>query len=143
MDKDGGLRKLIKDHIPEAHWTNVETSAITSGAPDLEGCLNATQIWVECKRTNGWTVEIRPAQRGWIMARTAHGGRVWIAVRQLGKDRDNLWIVPGRHVRTLGDCGLRGFDPIVFHDSGGPRNWSWEILKHVLFSNSQYDLVSV
>lgn len=132
MEKDGDLRSLFKKNILSAHWTTIETSATTSGTPDLEGCLNGVQAWVELKRTDGWVVDIRPAQRGWILRRSSVGGRVWVAVRQLGTDRDNLWLVPGSAILELSTNGLKGLKSAHVW-SLSPRYWDWNKVSNLLF----------
>ena len=132
MDKDGSLRGLFKSHMKAPHWTPIETSATVTGTPDLEGCLDGIQIWVELKKTEGWTVEIRPSQRGWALRRVGVGGRVWVAVRQLGKARDSLWLISGAFVREVGEYGLKANIPKLVFD-GGSQNWPWPVIQETLF----------
>lgn len=129
---DGDLRKLFKKNLTAAHWTSVETGTTAQGVPDCEYCFpGGHQGWVECKATRGWAVTMRPEQVGWLLWRSRVGGRSFIAVRQLGKGRDNLWIFHGSRASDLKASGLRGAEEL-YMAGGGPAKWDWEMVQTIL-----------
>ena len=121
---DGELRRMFRIYLPQVHWTTVESRFTESGIPDIEGCDHGRAFWVECKKTRGWTVRIRPAQIAWILRRIRVGGRVTIAVRAQGKARDELLIVRGAAVRQLRDDPLTALPPraVLGRWKGGPKH---------------------
>src|SRR5215213_7651185 len=93
---DGGLGKLIPDHLPQVHFQRIETGGTGRGVPDLNGCWGGTEFWIENKHTAGWCVprdKMRAEQVGWLERRARAGGRVFLAVRQTGRRRDDLWLL--------------------------------------------------
>lgn len=136
--KDGGLRTMLRERLPVAQWTSVESPLTGSGIPDCEYCYpGGVQGWVECKVVrSGWKPKFRPGQVAWISRRARLGGRVFIAVRrQIDKGGDDdLWLVPGTLVMVLEDHGLRGLDPsgLVRTWVGGPSMWDWGEVGDVL-----------
>lgn len=53
---------------------------VQSGMPDVEGCLNGSQFWIELKVVKGKNVlraAFRPAQVPWMRRRWAAGGRTF------------------------------------------------------------------
>jgi hypothetical protein len=127
MRSDGGLRQLLRKHLPQVHWVTVESRATESGIPDVEYCFEGKSGWIECKVTRGWSVSIRPAQVAWILRRTRAGGRVFILVRQRGAERDDLWMVRGEYVRLLRDGGLAALPAagVACRGCGGAGRWPW------------------
>lgn len=140
---DGGLPKLISSHIPQAHFQRIESGGVGRGTPDLNGCLEGQEIWVECKHTPGWVVSSfkeRPQQVGWLERRSRAGGRCFIAVRQTGKGRDSLWLLRPEAGRLLLDGSrLDAIHPLVLGGlwTGGPSRWPWEEVREVLFGRQK------
>ena len=129
---DGNLRKIFSKAMPAAQWTPIETGTTAQGVPDSEYCFpGGKQGHIEHKRTLGWQVEIRPEQIGWIKRRVRLGGRVFVAVRQLGAKRDVLWLFHGKDVSELSKGGLRKVNPIL-EMPGGPDRWDWGLVQIVL-----------
>jgi hypothetical protein len=140
---DGDLRKLFSRNLPMAQWTPIETGTTAQGVPDSEYCFpGGLQGHVEHKRTLGWQVGMRPEQVGWISRRARLGGRVFIAVRQLGTQRgisskrDVLWLFHGLDAAKLSLEGLRGADPLL-EMPGGPGRWDWGTVRIVLEDRSE------
>jgi len=104
---DGGLRQLFRRHLPEWDWQPIETGALSPGVPDLNGCRQGREVWVEMKHTTGWVVKFRPMQPSWILRRLAAGGHVYIAVRQRQRTTDRLYLYRGEYVLQLQEIGLR------------------------------------
>ncbi len=140
---DDGLRALIRTHLPAAHWTTVESGALSPGTPDLEGCLDGVVSWVECKATSGWRVHLRPAQVGWHTRRARAGGRSFVAVRRRaaagprrGAAVDELWVLVGRAAPLLLDAGINApsLEPLLLGRTvGGPARWDWPRVAGWLF----------
>lgn len=137
---DDGLRPLIRKHVP-ADWQPIENS-IVPGVPDLNGCRDGSEVWVECKATTTGSLHFRPLQVPWIHRRSRAGGKVWVVARwrhsggvRLGSPIDELWVVSGRHVLELAACGLRSLpdDLVAGRWGGGPRGWDWTTLGEILF----------
>lgn len=79
---DGNLRKLFQSHLPQVHWQSIESGMTGRGIPDLNGCHEASEFWIECKLTKHWSVSIRPEQIAWLSRRCRVGGRAFVAVRR-------------------------------------------------------------
>lgn len=139
-DDDGGLRPLFRTRILRAHWTTIETGAVSRGVPDAEFCFEgAVQGWVEYKASReGWAVVIRPEQVAWLSRRARYGGRCWLAVRRVGSTQrdgsyDELWLFPGGAVAQVKALGLRGaLDYRVGHWLGGPARWNWAQIEEMI-----------
>lgn len=127
---DGGLRRIFHARLPHIHWQAMETGMTGGGVPDSNGCYDRKEFWVEYKKTNGWTVPLRPAQIGWHLRRQRAGGRTFIAVRR--KDAE-LWLFNGGHAKLLKIQGLKGSTPLG-HWNGGPERWDWEKIEWWLIS---------
>lgn len=134
--QDGGVRLLLRKHMPTAQWTAIETGATAAGVPDSEYCFpGGIAGWVEAKRSWAYAVKIRPAQVAWIGRRSRLGGRVHVAIRRTNKSADELYLVPGRDVVVLRDEGLtaRDYWPMWV---GGPARWDWEAVQKILMDKS-------
>lgn len=95
----------IKTLAWQGHKLDVQRveNAATSGHPDIEGCIDGSQLWIElksCARPVRRDTPIRPKKRQsqeiWHAARTKAGGRQhWILI-QVGDDHDaRLYLIPG------------------------------------------------
>jgi hypothetical protein len=129
LTTDGGLRKLFRKYLPHVHWTTIESRYTQAGIPDLNGCYSGIEIWLECKQTAGWKVNLRPMQVAWISRRISCGGRCFIAVRRKNKKCDELWILDGMFAQALRETSLpkttkAGWWGGRWH--GGPAKWPWQ-----------------
>lgn len=131
---DGGLRKLFRQQL-RWDWQAIESGVTGSGIPDSNYCAPpqlsggaGIEGWLEFKRTMGWTVSFRPYQVPWIMRRCRAGGRVHVAVRQVRKGGDVLWIYRGSVADALEIHGLRGVEP----DGCWAEPWPWEEIGQVI-----------
>jgi hypothetical protein len=126
---DGGLRKLFQEHLKTPHWQAIETGGTGRGIPDLNGCLAGAEFWIELKCTHGWVVStVQSEQVGWVERRERAGGRVFAAVRQMGRDRDVLWLLRPGALRALKDKTRLDELPgalLVGRWEGGPAHWDW------------------
>jgi len=131
MKSDGDLRRLFRFYLPQIHWVTVETGATEPGVPDLNGCFQRKEFWIENKFTAGWAMNFRPEQIGWISRRTRCGGHVFIAVRRRcdASTRriaaDELYIYSGVDILLLAERGLKNVDPLALYREG-PKRWAWD-----------------
>lgn len=138
--KDGDLRSLFRQRLPQFQWTSVETAGTASGVPDSEYCAqNGTQGWVEFKHTNIYYVNISPFQVAWLMRRCRYGGNAWIAVRRTPQSKrdwgvDELWLMRGDQAEELLKKGLEG----IYADcwEGGPSKWNYQQIAELLSHKS-------
>lgn len=144
---DGGLRKLFFDKLPrpDFDWTPIETGGVTSGVPDSYYTVVSPEVrtsgWVECKKTDGWTLEIRPHQAGWLKRHVRAGVRCLLAVRAYGQGSTNgtgdaLWLLRCDDVDELLEKGLKCRGELVLGVwYGPPKTWDWKMVRnHLLFS---------
>lgn len=131
---DGGLRPLLRQRLPQVHWTTVESGALAPGTPDCEGCIDGVSFWIECKQTAGWACTLRPEQVGWLLRRSRAGGRCFVLTRRMsasgprrGPATDQLWLHPGASATLLRAGGLRQADALGLW-AGGPARWNWDRL---------------
>lgn len=142
MSRDGSLRRLFQHHLPHFDWTPVETGGIVPGVPDLNGCCDGAEVWIECKLTSTWRVKFEDFQPQWIHRRYRAGGRVWIAVRRahdggprLGPPVDELHLIYGGHVLELAQGDLRCQSIATGRWAGGPSRWDWGRVDDLLVGN--------
>jgi Holliday junction resolvase len=124
---DGGLYKLFKKNLPRIHWQRIEIGGTGQGVPDLNGCVDGIEFWVELKQDQKGRMILRPEQIGWMIERTRHGGLVRIAVRLTVVSTDVLVIFDGPLVERLETMSIDANLPnaIDFWE-GGPNRWDWE-----------------
>lgn len=104
-------RTGVKTLALQRHRIDVQRveNAATSGHPDVEGCVDGSQIWIElksCDRPVRPGTPIRPKKRPsqdiWHMTRTRAGGRQhWILI-QVGEDNNGrLYLIPGKDYANI------------------------------------------
>jgi hypothetical protein len=125
---DGELRKLFRRHLPRVAWSSIETGAVEPGVADMNGCRDGVEVWVEMKKTDGWTVDVKISQVAWHKLRQSRGGRTFFAVRR----GDSLRIFHGRDAESLRAAGLKGTAALLTTD-GGPSSWDWAEIEKTLF----------
>lgn len=140
MASDGGLWDCIKSGMKDVHWVRVETWQTVAGVPDLNGCLNGVEVWIENKFTDAWAVKIRPHQIGFMEKRRRHGGRTFLMIRrrhsggpQKGPAVDELWLFNGNDARSVSEYGLDKCKPPLLMCSGGPAKWNWKEVRRLVF----------
>lgn len=78
------------------HWTRVEAWSLP-GVPDVNGCLDGVDFWVELKvlttKSDKKFPKWRPHQIAWQTSRTSVGGLVWNLVHHLSSNR--LYFIRG------------------------------------------------
>lgn len=134
---DGNLRMIFQKNLPQFHWQAIETGQTGRGIPDVNGCKDGKEFWIEFKQTTGWKIAIRPEQVAWIEQRERHGGQVFVIIRRQspagprkGPADDDLYIYEGRSVRSLLARGLE-VHPFKFYENG-PSKWPWDEIALVL-----------
>jgi hypothetical protein len=128
MKRDGDLRSIFRQHLPQAQWTAIETGVISGGVPDSEYCFpDGKQGWLEFKNVQGWRAVLRPGQVSWISRRARLGGVVFVAARR----GDELYLVHGKLVERLHEDGLQGA-PWARKFVGGPARWNWARIEDTL-----------
>lgn len=141
MGSDGGLwPDGFKKYSTRPDWQRIESALTGGGIPDINGCLDGVEAWVELKFTTAWSVAFRPAQIGWAERRMRAGGRVWLATRrrhsggpQKGPATDELWIHRGSDMRGVLDSGLHLGPSPALHFRGGPSHWDWDAVERLMF----------
>ncbi len=140
MSRDGSLRSLFQINLPQCHWQAIESPFVSRGIPDMNGCCNGHEFWVENKKTSGWTVDLRPEQVAWHLRRARAGGRTFIAVRRQSKRKtmvDDLYLIHGDCADKAKRDGLKGLglgDAYVW--AGGPKHWAWDEVLNALLLGS-------
>lgn len=84
------------------HFCRLENSA-GEGNPDIEGCINGSQTWIElksCDRPARASTPIRPkcreSQSIWHRERTEAGGTVhWVLIQVGEAQKAKLYLIPG------------------------------------------------
>ncbi len=98
--KTGGAILVERGH--RLHMCRVENE-VGVGHPDVEGCLDAYQFWLELKSEKrparpATTIKpkTRPAQKVWHEARAKAGSRTHFVLLQVGEaSTAKLYLVPG------------------------------------------------
>jgi hypothetical protein len=109
--------------------------------PDLNGCFDGVEIWVENKTTEGWAVGLRPEQYAWAARRMRAGGRVFTAVRRhcsAGPRRpaaDELYLFSGTQGQELILGSLKTVTPLGVW-TGRPAAWDWAAIQSVLLTRN-------
>lgn len=134
---DGGLGQHFQKNLPRWDWLRVENSAVGRGVPDLNGCFNGIEVWIENKTTEGWKVDLRPEQSAWAARRARAGGRVFFAVRRhckAGSRRvaaDELHLFGSHQGEDLILGNLKTVVPIG-RWVGRPADWDWAAVQSIL-----------
>lgn len=126
MTKDGGLRELFRQHLPDIHWVSIESPLTGAGIPDVNGCLGR-EFWIEFKQCSANAVRIDKFQVAWNERRHRAGGLTFLAVRQ----KERLYLFRGQDIRAIFLYGLRGADPLLV-TSDGVSTWDWPAVKRLL-----------
>ena len=88
------LYQALKKNLPRVHWQRVETGAISTGVPDVNGCGWGKEFWIELKEIHsGNQLTLRPMQVSWIAKRAMNGGQVFVMARK--NDEIKLYHIDG------------------------------------------------
>lgn len=81
MKESRHVYDLLKRNMPEIDWQRIENVAGT-GVPDINGCADSVEFWIEAKIAKSSSFTIRPDQIAWLTRRYNKGGRVFVVVRE-------------------------------------------------------------
>lgn len=102
------LKGGVKELGPSADLQRIENAAGV-GHPDVEGCVNGQQIWIELKSekrpkksTTPIRFKVRPAQSIWHRQRVRAGFRNNFVLCQVGEGAQACWyLIPGRFYDSI------------------------------------------
>jgi|TARA_R100001224_G_scaffold112843_1_gene96364 hypothetical protein len=82
--RESKLWQRIKKNITKPHLIRVESNTI-NGIPDINGCWNSKEFWIELKSDKVGYPKLSKWQISWINKRIKHGGIVIICNETLLK----------------------------------------------------------
>lgn len=110
MARESALWARIKTAITELrhkkHVVDLQRleNAVGTGHPDVEGCIDGAQIWIELKSNLKHPVrsttiihpKLRQSQSEWHRDRTAAGSRChWVLIQVGDGSKASLYLIPG------------------------------------------------
>ena len=119
------------------HWSRIESWSLP-GIPDLIGCCDGMEFWVELKvlttKSDKKFPKWRPHQIAWQTQRSSVGGIVWNLVHHPSSNR--LYLLDGKHLakRLIDDD--HGWDAEFECPSVMDRDGWMDILVHMLHHSS-------
>jgi hypothetical protein len=113
------LWKQLRDHLTDIHWVRIESWS-SPGVPDLNGCAEFGEFWIELKIIKNKRVSLSPLQIAWHTTRARHGGRSYILARETGKT--SLILFYGSQAKDLADLKIGEIPPII--EIEHPYDWS-------------------
>lgn len=110
-------RRLHKTAVPnlveQGHRVDLRRleNVCEKGTPDVEGCIDAKQVWIELKSCNRpkraktpCHPKIRQEQIDWLKTRAAAGCRTCWLLIQVGEAHNaRLYLIPGPHAAQAQD----------------------------------------
>ena len=104
------LWKSLRDGVTGIHWVRIESWA-SPGVPDVNGCGDFGEFWIELKVTKSNRVVLSPHQISWHLTRARHSGRSYILAREAS--RDPLFLFSGNQAKDLADKKISQISPMV------------------------------
>jgi len=104
------LWHLLRDNITDIHWVRIESWS-TPGVPDLNGCAEFGEFWVELKIIKNKRVVLSPHQVAWHLTRARHSGVSFILAREAA--RTPLFLFSGSRVKDLKDMKIPEVPPLL------------------------------
>lgn len=100
------LWKQLKDNTKHLnpHLQRIESGSTGQGIPDVNGCWNGQEAWIELKVVRGRKVLIEPMQVNWHRQRAKAGGNVWILAEHDIEATYYLW--HGKHAAEVQEHGI-------------------------------------
>lgn len=94
------LWQILKKNTEHfVHWTRIESRS-SFGVPDLNGCLDGREFWIELKiittKTDNSYPRWSPLQIAWQTKRTRIGGLVWNLASH--PSSGSLYLLDGRNL---------------------------------------------
>ena len=136
------VRQDVQRHIQGPHWTPVETYLTARGVPDLNGCLDGIEAWIEIKIITGRRFQrpFSPNQRTWIKRRVAVGGHCFLLAshrhnggKLKGPPVDRLYLWSWELAKMPVSDSPLDHTELILWQSDGPRH-DWIGLEKILFS---------
>ena len=119
------LWKALRDNITDIHWTRIESWS-SPGVPDVNGCAEFGEFWIELKIIKNKRLLLSPHQVAWHIKRSLHSGRAFILAREAG--RTPLFLFSGEQAKDLVDLKVGEIPPIVEI----PHPYDWARLRKAL-----------
>lgn len=141
---DDSIRDKLREGLRPfgVHFQSIESAVTGGGIPDMNLCAEGIEVWIEGKKTDGWTAgDVKVGQIGWHLARHRAGGRTLFATRRRRARSarmdacDELWLHSGLYGAELREGGLRAA-PALLTQSGGPAGWDWSAVYRTVFHAS-------
>ena len=119
------LWKVLRDGITDIHWVRIESWS-SPGVPDVNGCAEFGEFWIELKIIKHKRVVLSPHQIAWHVTRSRHSGRSYILAREASKTP--LFLFSGERAKDLVDLKIDEISKIVEI----PHPYDWPRLREAL-----------
>jgi|TARA_R110002012_G_scaffold271673_5_gene456892 Holliday junction resolvase len=113
------LWKTLRDGLTDVHWTRIESWA-SPGVPDVNGCAEFGEFWIELKVIKNNRIKLSPHQIAWHTLRTRIGGRSYILAREAAKTP--LILFSGEQAKDLHDKKINEISPMAKIEH--PYDWA-------------------
>ena len=113
------LWNSLRDGLTDIRWTRVESWA-SPGIPDVNGCAEFGEFWIELKVIKNNRIKLSPHQIAWHTLRTRAGGRSYILAREAA--RTPLILFSGKQAKELHDKKINEISPMASIDH--PYDWA-------------------
>jgi Holliday junction resolvase len=124
------LWKALRDGITDIHWVRIESWS-SPGVPDVNGCAEFGEFWIELKVIKHKRVVLSPHQIAWHITRSRHSGRSYILAREAA--RTPLFLFSGERAKDLVDLKIDEIPMIVEI----PHPYDWPRLRRALEKGRQ------
>jgi len=104
------LWKALRDGVTGIHWVRIE-SWTSPGVPDVNGCGDFGEFWIELKVTKSNRIALSPHQISWHLTRARYSGRSYILAREVSKEP--LFLFSGNQAKDLADNKVSQIPPMV------------------------------
>jgi len=133
------LWKVLRGGLTGVHWTRIESWA-SPGVPDVNGCADFGEFWIELKVIKHNRVLLSPHQIAWHVTRTRFGGITYILARAAGKTP--LILFSGKQAKLLKDKKIGEIDPIATIKYPYDFDELYEVLKKNSINKDEKSLYS-
>jgi hypothetical protein len=119
------LWRVLRDGITDIHWVRIESWA-SPGVPDVNGCAEFGEFWIELKIIKNNRAILSPHQIAWHLIRSRYCGRSYILAREAAKTP--LILFSGGQAKDLADKKIGEISPIIKI----PYPYDWPLLRNAL-----------
>tara|TARA_Y100001938_G_scaffold134967_1_gene196046 strand:- start:756 stop:1163 length:408 start_codon:yes stop_codon:yes gene_type:complete len=116
------LWKALRDGITDIHWVRIESWS-SPGVPDVNGCAEFGEFWIELKVIKNNRVLLSPHQVAWHLVRSRNCGHSFILAREAG--RTPLILFSGSKAKDLADKKI----PEIAQIATIPHPYDWSKLR--------------